>query len=104
MGTRVGTDLRKSDGAGIISQRRNETYEFAGSEDALYERHLAFDNIVDLEAIDARERFEAFARAGARRSFASAGWKPKTPMTRQDPKRIYYLRWSFSSAGRWPTT
>jgi starch phosphorylase len=35
--------------------------EFAGSDNALYERHLAFDNIVDPAAIDPRERFEAFA-------------------------------------------
>ena len=42
---------------------RHDHHEFAGSENALYERHLAFDNIVDLASTDARERFEAFAHA-----------------------------------------
>ena len=35
----------------------------AGSPDALYERHLTFDNAVGLPAAGARERFEAFASA-----------------------------------------
>ena len=36
---------------------------FAGSPDALYERHLKFDNVVEPESSDPRERYEAAARA-----------------------------------------
>src|SRR6266481_5653548 len=36
--------------------------QFAGSDDAFYERHLLFDNVVGLEAAGPRERFEALAR------------------------------------------
>jgi starch phosphorylase len=33
--------------------------QFTGTNDALYERHLVFDNVMDAAAIGARERFEA---------------------------------------------
>jgi starch phosphorylase len=36
--------------------------QFSGSHDALYERHLLFDDVVDPLAAGARERFEAAAR------------------------------------------
>ena len=36
---------------------------FAGTENALYERHLLFDNVIDLAAATPRDRFEAFARS-----------------------------------------
>ena len=69
---------------GTITRRHN-AYEFAGSEDALYERHLAFDNIVDLAAIDARERFEAFAHAV--RDVLSRRWlETKDTYTRREPE------------------
>ena len=94
MGTRLATGLTESDGAGIISQRRYDPYQFAGSENALYERHLAFDNIVDLASTDARERFEAFAHAV--RDVLSERWlKTKDTYARQDPKRVYYLSMEF---------
>ena len=37
--------------------------EFTGTDSALYERHLLFDNVVDLTAAGPRERYEAFARS-----------------------------------------
>ena len=42
----------------------NEQYgcgpvQFTGTDDALYERHLLFDNVVKLTAVGPRERFEA---------------------------------------------
>ena len=73
---------------------RYDLYEFAGNQNALYERHLAFDNIVDLPAIDARERFEAFARA-VRDVLAQRWLKSKDTYARQDPKRVYYLSMEF---------
>ena len=36
---------------------------FAGVPDALYERHLKSDNVVESQSSDSRERYEAAARA-----------------------------------------
>jgi starch phosphorylase len=38
----------------------------AGTDNAFYERHLVFDNVIDLTAAGPRERFEAFARRARR--------------------------------------
>jgi len=71
-----------------------DAYEFAGRDNALYERHLAFDNIVDLAAIGARERFEAFARAV--RDVLSQRWlKTGDAYAQQNPKHVYYLSMEF---------
>jgi starch phosphorylase len=84
--------------SGIVSKRLRhydcDAYEFAGSDNALYERHLAFDNIVDPAAIDARERFEAFARAV--RDVLSQRWlKTGDAYAQQNPKHVYYLSMEF---------
>jgi glycogen phosphorylase len=47
--------LRRQYGCGPV--------DFTGTDNALYERHLLFDNVVDLTAAGPRERFEAFARS-----------------------------------------
>ncbi|MGD1093434.1 MAG: glycogen/starch/alpha-glucan phosphorylase [Bryobacteraceae bacterium] len=98
MGTKTAVELAGSAEADIISKRRRQygcdAYEFAGSENALYERHLAFDNIVDLASIDPRERFEAFAHAV--RDVLSQRWlKTRDTYNRQNPKRAYYLSMEF---------
>jgi len=36
--------------------------QFEGADNALYERHLLFDNAIDIDAATPRDRFEAFAR------------------------------------------
>src|SRR5580658_5802353 len=82
----------------IISERKHyygcDVCEFAGSDHALYERHLAFDNVVDPAAIDGRERFEAFARAT--RDVLSQRWlKTGETYARQNPKYVYYLSMEF---------
>jgi glycogen phosphorylase len=82
----------------VISKRRHQywcdAYDFAGSDNALYERHLAFDNIVDPTALDQRERFEAFAHSV--RDVLSQRWlKTRDLYTRQNPKRVYYLSMEF---------
>jgi glucan phosphorylase len=48
-------NLREQYGCGPVA--------LTGTESALYERHLLFDNVVKPTAASARERFEAFARA-----------------------------------------
>jgi starch phosphorylase len=82
----------------IISERRHhydcDVYEFSGSDHALYERHLLFDNISNPGAIDGRERFEAFARAT--RDVLSQRWlKTGDTYAQQNPKYVYYLSMEF---------
>src|SRR2546423_12431200 len=68
--------------------------EFAGTDNALYERHLVFDNIVDLAATGPRERFEAIARSV--RDILSQRWiKTENTYARENPKRVYYLSMEF---------
>jgi starch phosphorylase len=49
--------------ANLRSQYGCGPIEFAGTDNALYERHLVFDNVIDLAAAGPRERFEAIARS-----------------------------------------
>ncbi len=68
--------------------------EFTGTDDALYERHLIFDNILKPEAIGLRERFEAFARST--RDILSQRWVlTEDTYERENPKRVYYLSMEF---------
>ena len=47
--------LRRQYGCGPV--------DLTGSADALYERHLLFDNVADPAAAGPRDRYEAFARS-----------------------------------------
>ena len=78
--------LRRQYGCGPV--------EFAGTDNALYERHLVFDNVVDLAAVGPRERFEAFARSV--RDILSQRWVlTERTYERENPKRVYYLSMEF---------
>jgi starch phosphorylase len=65
-----------------------------GTADALYERHLIFDNIIDPAKASARDRFEAFARS-VRDVLAQRWVLTEDTYAREDPKRIYYLSMEF---------
>jgi len=79
-------ELRRQYGCGPI--------EFSGSDNAMYERHLLFDNVVDPVAAGQRERFEAFARSV--RDTLSQRWiLTEGTYARQNPKRVYYLSMEF---------
>ncbi|WP_262265736.1 glycogen/starch/alpha-glucan phosphorylase [Microvirga yunnanensis] len=68
--------------------------QFAGTNDALYERHLMFDNVVDPMAIGPRERYEAIARSV--RDILSQRWlRTEHTYRRENPKRVYYLSLEF---------
>ena len=68
--------------------------EFSGTDSALYERHLIFDNIIDIKTAGARERFEALARSV--RDILSQRWVcTEDTYNRMNPKRIYYLSMEF---------
>jgi starch phosphorylase len=78
--------LRRQYGCGPV--------ELTGSADALYERHLFFDNVSDPEAASARERYEAFARSV--RDVLSQRWlRTEQTYERANPKRVYYLSMEF---------
>jgi starch phosphorylase len=65
-----------------------------GSDSSLYERHLAFDNVVKPSAAGPRERFEAFAHSV--RDILSQRWVQTDDVyKRENPKRIYYLSMEF---------
>src|SRR5580658_3363068 len=68
--------------------------KFAGAEEALYERHLLFDNIVGANEITLRERYEAVAKSV--RDILSQRWIQTDRAYQHDnPKRIYYLSIEF---------
>src|SRR5947209_6222830 len=79
-------NLRKQYGCGPV--------EFTGTDNALYERHLLFDNVAKLTAAGPRERFEAFARSV--RDILSQRWVlTEDTYERENPKRVYYLSMEF---------
>jgi starch phosphorylase len=68
--------------------------QLAGADQALYERHLVFDNVVDLKAAGARDRYEAFARSV--RDILSQRWLlTEATYERKNPKQVYYLSMEF---------
>ena len=78
----------------LLSQYGCGPIRFSGHSDALYERHLLFDDVVDPLAAGARERFEAAARSV--RDVLSQRWvKTERTYNRLNPKRIYYLSMEF---------
>src|SRR5271167_4532133 len=82
----TGQDLLRQYGCGPI--------QFSGTDDALYERHLLFDDIVAPTAAGAREQFEAGARSA--RDILSQRWvRTESTYDREDPKRVYYLSMEF---------
>src|SRR3984957_10516973 len=88
--TATGTDglakLREQYGCGPV--------QFTGTDNALYERHLIFDNVIKSTAIGARERFEAFARSV--RDVLSQRWVlTEETYERENPKRVCYLSMEF---------
>ncbi len=67
---------------------------FAGSPDALYERRMQFDNLVEPASANERERFKAAARAV--RDVLSRRWlQTDETYARENPKRVYYLSIEF---------
>ncbi len=80
------TNLIKRYGCGPV--------QLTGTNDALYERHLVFDNVMEATTIGARERFEAVAHSV--RDILSQRWinTEKTYQTK-NPKRVYYLSLEF---------
>jgi starch phosphorylase len=63
---------------------------FAGTSEALYERHLLFDSGVDLAAATGRDRFEALARSV--RDILSQRWLlTERVYAQRNPKQLHYI-------------
>jgi glycogen phosphorylase len=68
--------------------------QVTGTDNALYERHLIFDNVMKPAAVGPREQFEAFARSV--RDILSQRWVlTEDTYKRENPKRVYYLSMEF---------
>jgi len=82
----LGPELAKRYGCGPV--------QFSGTADALYERHLIFDNAVDVAASDTRMQYEAAAHSV--RDVLSQRWvRTESTYQRENPKRVYYLSMEF---------
>src|SRR2546426_11861881 len=85
---------RRSDVSKLLHQYSGGPIQFTGADDALYERHLVFDNVMEPATIGARERFEAVARSV--RDVLSQRWvRTEKTYERENPKRVYYLSMEF---------
>jgi starch phosphorylase len=80
------TEFRRQYGCGPV--------EFVGTDNALYERHLIFDHVVNLASAGLREEFESVARSV--RDVLSQRWvRTEDTYERENPKRVYYLSMEF---------
>ena len=69
-------------------------FPVTGTNNALYERHLLFDNVIDPAAVKSRDQFEALARSV--RDILSQRWLlTEKTYEKQKPKRLYYLSMEF---------
>ncbi len=78
----------------LLQQYGTGSLPFAGTDSALYERHLIFDRAIDPKVASARERFEAFSHS-IRDILAQRWVQTKSTYERQNAKRIYYLSMEF---------
>jgi glycogen phosphorylase len=86
--------LTESEFAELIQPYGCGPVRFSGADEALYERHLVFDNVMEMSAIGARERFEAIAHSV--RDVLSQRWiLTEKTYERENPKRLYYLSMEF---------
>jgi starch phosphorylase len=68
--------------------------QFSGADEALYNRHLLFDDVIDPYKATPREQFEAMARS--LRDVISQRWLlTERTYEQTNPKRVYYLSMEF---------
>ena len=78
----------------ILEQYGCGPIQFTGTNDALYERHLIFDHVLDPKKADPRDQFEAVARS--LRDIISQRWlQTEKTYEGKNPKRVYYLSMEF---------
>ena len=82
------------DAAALLKSYAISAALFSGAPDALYERHLKYDNIVEPDTANTRERYKAAARAV--RDILSHRWlRTNKTYARENPKRVYYISIEF---------
>jgi starch phosphorylase len=80
--------------AQLLKQYGCGTIHFTGTDNASYERHLIFDNVINPAIATGRERFEAVALSV--RDVLSQRWVCTEEIyAKENPKRIYYLSMEF---------
>src|SRR4051812_24316026 len=90
---RIGS-TRSQNISNLLDQYGCGPIKFAGTEDALYERHLLFDNAIDLNSATSRDRFEAAAHSI--RDVLTQRWVlTEKTYEQQNAKRLYYLSMEF---------
>ena len=78
----------------LLEQYGSGPIQFTGMSDALYERHLIFDHVIDPKKADPRKQFEAAARSV--RDIVSQRWlQTEKTYSQKNPKRVYYLSMEF---------
>ncbi len=66
----------------------------SGTGNAFFERHFAFDKVIDIHSASSRDRFEALARSV--RDILSQRWvTTEQTYSRENAKRVYYLSMEF---------
>ena len=78
----------------LLTQYGCGPIRFSGSDEGLFERHLLFDNVIDLAAADSRERYEALARS-VRDALSQRWLLTEKTYERENPKRVYYMSLEF---------
>src|SRR5829696_1728595 len=80
--------------ARLLDQYGCGPVRFTGTDDALYERRLVFDHVIDPADAAPRERFEAVA-AAIRDVLAQRWVRTRKVHDRANPKQVYYLSMEF---------
>jgi starch phosphorylase len=94
-GTTVGKGTRGVPQLKVLLQQYGcGPVRFTGTADALYERHLLFDSVMDPAAVGPRQRYEAVARS-VRDVLAQRWVRTEQTYERENPKRVYYLSMEF---------
>ena len=95
--------MKQEDSKEILQQYGVGPIQFSGTNDALYERHLTFDHVVDVKKANSGSSLKQRHIRSAI-SFHNAGSGPRTPMSRRIPSGCITCRWNFSSEGHSPIT
>ena len=86
--------MKQENSKEILQQYGVGPIQFSGTNDALYERHLTFDHVVDVKKADLREQFDAAAHSI--RDIISQRWlRTEDTYAQKNPKRVYYLSMEF---------
>src|SRR6516225_2094389 len=96
MGTKrvLASPAESSNDAKLLDQYGCGPIRFEGTDNALYDRHLLFDAVIDVASATPRDQFAAVARSV--RDVLSQRWvATEKTYERQNAKRLYYLSMEF---------